>query len=239
MDALRKTQRKLQISKKNFTEFSRQMLSIREEERKNLSMNLHDELGSMAVSLGAKLSVAEDEMKNNNSQGAVEALVQMKAMLKQSVGRIRKISVDLRPPDLDIIGLPDALRNYCKNTTDQTGIAVDCKVDLDGHKISDDTAIVIYRVTQEAINNIIRHSGAKKAVLELKYRTDNMHFNIQDDGKGFDIKDKLHRTKEAKMGLQGMKERIESLGGTFAITSAPKKGSNISVTLPCFIEEES
>ena len=109
---------------------------------------------------------------------------------------------------------------------------LDVDVDLDDTQISDDTAIVLYRVTQEAFNNIMKHSDAKKASLQLSSQGETICFRVKDNGIGFNIGDGQQKTKDVKMGIQGMRERIESLGGTFVISAAPKKGAEISVTLP-------
>jgi signal transduction histidine kinase len=103
-------------------------------------------------------------------------------------------------------------------------------VSTDGEKISDDIAIVLYRVNQEALNNIVKHARAKKVKVSLYFQGNCVRLTICDDGKGFDVEERLQKTNG--FGIQGMKERIESLGGTFIIKSVPKKGTEISTTIP-------
>jgi two-component system sensor histidine kinase DegS len=230
LDELNRHQQMLEISEKKLKEFSRKILSIREEEKKNLARSLHDELGSMTVSLGSILSIAEEEIKDNNLKGAFDEIDRTKNVLKQSVEKLKKISIDLRPPDLDILGLPSALSQYFSNIKDQTKIKIDFNVNMDGNKINDETAIVLYRVNQEALTNILKHADARKVDVSLYSQGDNIKLTVRDNGRGFDVEDMLQKTNG--FGIQGMKERIESLGGTFVIKSASDKGTEILTTIP-------
>jgi two-component system sensor histidine kinase DegS len=230
LEELERHEHMLEISERKLKEFSRKILSIREEEKKNLARSLHDELGSMTVSLGSILSIAEEEIKDNNLKGAFEGIDRAKNVLKQSVEKLKKISIDLRPPDLDILGLPSALSQYFSNIKDQTKTKIDFNVNLDGNKIDDETAIVLYRVNQEALNNILKHAGARKVEVRLYSQKDDIKLTFRDDGRGFDVEERLQKTNG--FGIQGMKERIESLGGTFLIKSTPDKGTEILTSIP-------
>lgn len=99
-------------------------------------------------------------------------------------------------------------------------------------KIDNDAAIVLYRVAQEALNNIIKHSDAKKVKVSLDDDDNHIHFDIKDNGNGFDIKRLSKKGGITKMGIMGMRERVESINGKFAIASSPKKGTHVMITLP-------
>ncbi len=233
-DQLRENQEKLLVSEKNLKLFSGKILSIREEEKKRISMNLHDELGSMAISVGTRLSIAKDEIRDGNKDTAVDVLQQMKNFFKQSLGRIRKIAVDLRPPELDIIGLPAALKDYCRRTVQESGVdlSVSISVELGEATVTSETSITLYRVTQEALNNIIRHSRAAQATFKLTVDGNTITYIIKDNGVGF-VTDCAGATAgHVKLGVQGMRERVESLGGRFVISSAMGKGTKIEIALP-------
>ncbi|MEI6125657.1 MAG: PAS domain S-box protein [Pseudomonadota bacterium] len=232
LDRLRKNQQKLEVSEKNLKEFSRRILAVREEEKKRLSMNLHDELGSMSVTISNSLSIAEDSIAGNNIPGAVDALRQIKNIFSQSVGRLKKMAIELRPPDLDILGLRVALQDYCLNIAQQTGMLIEVRISINDRQISSDMATAFYRIAQEALTNIMKHSQAQHAVIELALRENLFYFTIRDDGKGFHLQNSALKTGRVKLGVQGMKERIEFLGGTFNITSAPLQGTIIAITLP-------
>ena len=104
--------------------------------------------------------------------------------------------------------------------------------ELSNKKIPEDTAIVIYRVIQEALTNIIKHAKAKNARVRLYTDKKNVNLDISDDGVGCNLEKVLYRRGKPKLGIEGMRERVESLEGEFIITSAPKKGTQLNITLP-------
>ncbi len=230
LNELKYHQQMLQISEKNLKEFSRRMLSVREEEKKKLSISLHDEVGSLGVSLGSNLDIAEEEIKENNMQGALKRITHSKILLNRSLENLKNMSVDLRPPNLDSIGLPNILKEYFSNISSQTKIKINFTTNLNEKKLSDEVAIALYRVAQEALNNIVKYAKAKKAMVRLNFNKNTINLTIHDDGQGFDCK-KMFR-KSTAMGIRGMKERVESLKGTFNINSTHKEGTEIIITLP-------
>jgi PAS domain S-box-containing protein len=230
-ERLKEQQQTLQIFGRNLRKLSGKILSIGEEEKKKLSINLHDEIGSMAVALNSSLSIAEEEIKDNNPQNAIKNISQTKNLLERNVEILKKIVTDLRPPDLDIVGLLDALKEYFSNISRQTKIEIDFSVDSGTRKLDENVAIVLYRLAQEALNNIIRHAEAKKVKVRLYFEENTLKFNIYDDGNGFNIKN-FEKRKVSEMGIWGMRERVKSIGGIFSIKSKPKKGTKINITLP-------
>ncbi len=237
-EEIKQHQRMLEASEKELKSFSRRILSIREEEKKNLSVSLHHEVGSLAVALSSNLSNIEEEIKDNNLKGALKVIEKGKTMLGQVIKRLKRMAVDLRPPDLDIIGLPDALRVYFSNVTKQAGIGINFSVGVDYKRINDKAAITLYRIVQETINNVIKHSDAKQVKIELKSLKNRIELNVCDDGKGFDT-GKSVRGAKMRMGIRGMREMAESLGGTFNIKSTPGQGTEITVTLPNIEKQKS
>ena len=230
---LRYQQKTLQTSENSLREFLRKTLSDREEEKKKLSINLHDELGSMAVSLGSILSVAEEEIKENNPQAAIDSVRRAKSDLKKAISNMKQIARDLRPQNLEIIGLPGALKDYLENIASRTDIKTDLRVDVaDGKSFNGKASIVLYRVFQEALNNVLRHSGATSVKAKLQIRGGDAKLEVRDNGMGFDTKIITEETATSGMGVRGMRERVKSFGGVFKINSAPEKGTRISVTVP-------
>jgi len=237
-EKLKQHEQMLEASERELKNFSHKILSIREEEKKNLSAILHDEVGSMAVAFGSYLTTIEEEIKNKNSKNVLEATAKSRSMLKKFVSRLKKIAADLRPPDLDIIGLPDALREYFSDVSEQANLKIDFRVNMDKKKLNDDVAIILYRIVHEAFNNIIKHANATKVKITLYCRGNKLKLNVFDNGKGFDTEKRLKRAK-IHMGLRGMREMVESLDGTFNIKSAPGKGTEISITLLTIRKDES
>ncbi len=218
-------------SRRNIREFLEKILSIREKEKKEIANNLHDEAGSMVVGLGSGLEIAEEEIKDGNLQAALKAIRQAKRSLAKTAENLRGIVTDLRPMNLDMIGLPSALSQYCSDIREQAKIEVHFRVDnISEETIGDNTATVLYRVTQEALTNAIKHATATKVKIRLYSEEENIKLDLCDDGKGFDIYKTLRESKG--LGIRGMGERVRSLGGTVIIKSAPEKGTDISVTLP-------
>ena len=237
-EKLKQHEQMLEASERELKNFSRKILSIREEEKKNLSAILHDEVGSMAVAFSSYLTAIEEEIKNNNLKDVLEATAKSRSALKKFVSRLKKIAVDLRPPDLDIIGLPDALREYFSDVVEHTNVKIDFRVDMDKKRINDNVAIIVYRIVHEALNNIIKHANATKVRITLYCRGNKLKLNVGDNGNGFDIEKSLKGAK-IHMGIRGMREMVDSLDGTFNIKSAPGKGTEISITLPTIRKDES
>ncbi|MBW2184513.1 MAG: ATP-binding protein [Deltaproteobacteria bacterium] len=230
LDDLKRHKQMLETSERNIKEFSRKILSVREEEKKILSSSLHDELGSMTIALGSSLSIAEEEIKDNSMQGALEGISRTKNVFQQSIEKLKKISIDLRPPNIDIVGLPSVLREFLVTVAKQAKIKIDFSESIDGKIMNDETAIVLYRINQEAVNNIVKHARADKVTVRLYLQENKLTLTIRDNGSGFDVEKELQETNG--LGIRGMRERIESLGGMFTITSAPDKGTEISAALP-------
>ena len=230
LDDLKRHKQMLETSERNIKEFSRKILSVREEEKKILSSSLHDELGSMTIALGSSLSIAEEEIKDNSMQGALEGISRTKNVFQQSIEKLKKISIDLRPPNIDIVGLPSVLREFLITVAKQAKIKIDFSESIDGKTMNDETAIVLYRINQEAVNNIVKHARADKVTVRLFLQKNKLTLTIRDNGSGFDVEKELQETNG--LGIRGMRERIESLGGMFTITSTPDKGTEISAALP-------
>ncbi len=228
----KKNQQMLEVSQRSLKEFSGKILKIREEEKKILSSNLHDEVGSLVVSLSSCLKIAEVEIKDKNFEGALSNIQQAEDVLKREVENFKKIAVELRPPNLDTIGLSGALREYFANVTKQVPLRIEFDIDLDEAELNEDVSIALYRVAQEALNNIIKYAKTKKAVIQLKQMKDEVKFTVCDEGKGFDVEKNLKDTTVLRMGIRGMRERVESLGGTFVLESVMRRGTKINITLP-------
>jgi PAS domain S-box-containing protein len=229
---LREANKRLQISEEYLKKFAGLLLSAREEERKNISTTLHDELGSMALSVDSQISIAKEECKQNNKQATFTALAQAQAALRKSVEDLRRVAVDLRPPNLEIIGLTAALTDLLDKVKQQAKFKITFRNELGNKKISDDMAIVIYRVIQEALTNIMKHAKAKTARISLYAEKRNIKLEISDDGAGCDLQKALYKKGKPKIGIEGMRERVESLGGEFIITSAPNRGTQLKARLP-------
>jgi signal transduction histidine kinase len=177
----------------------------------------------MVVAHRAYLTLTKDEIIENYNDHAIKIIVHSQAALRQSVEKLKSIALDLRPPDLDIVGLSTALKNHFLSLSAQTKIAIDFTSTLKDRSIHELTAIVLYRVCQEALNNIVSHAKARTVAVQLTSKNGQINFAIQDDGCGFDTKKQVEFSRKSnKLGIIGMRKRVESLCGTFTIDSHMK-----------------
>jgi PAS domain S-box-containing protein len=229
---LKKANDQLQISQEYLKKFAGMLLSAREEERKNISTALHDEIGSMAIAVDSQISIAREECNENNKQATFTALTNAQTALRKAVADLRRLAVDLRPPNLDIMGLQAALTDLIDKAKENTKFKIIFRNETGDKKIPGETAIVMYRVIQEGLTNAIKHAKAQRVRVRLYSDRKNIHVDIADDGIGCDLNKVLYRKGKPSIGIAGMRERVDSLGGEFTITSVPKKGTQIRVTLP-------
>jgi len=234
VDMLHDKQHRLRISEGRLKKFSQKILTVREEEKKALSRELHDELGSMIVSVSLCLSIAEEESRKADKIKLAEMIHEAQMVIKKSTAKVRMIADDLRPPELDIIGLSDAIKKYCIYIAGQAGVKIDCRFRINKNLLNDIQAIALYRIAQEAMNNIIKHAEAKSVSILLSDRGGFIYLKIRDDGKGFntDIEERKVEAQRRCLGIQGIRERTEHLKGMFFIKSRLGYGSEILIKIP-------
>jgi PAS domain S-box-containing protein len=212
---------------------NRQLLKAQETERQNISRYLHDRLANdlSVVKLGCEnLFYNQPEVPGEIRKKVSEFC----AILMEAISIVRDISHDLSPAGLDKLGLDRTVFRYCKDFSEKTGLIVDfASVGIESLTLDFDTKINLYRVIQEALNNINKHAEAENATVRLIASSSNIILRIEDDGNGFDPERRLAATVEEKrMGLQSMQERVRLLGGTFKIHSQPGAGTRIFIEIP-------
>ena len=212
-------------SQRDLEQLSARLVDAQEEERRSLSRELHDEVGQ---SLGALL-VDVARIKSQVSQqetGIQEQLAHMKGIGEKTLSTVRNMALLLRPSMLDDLGLVAAIEWQGREVSRQGQMEVDVQSGNVPGDLPDDYKICIYRIAQEALNNATRHSGAKRARVELDWDGQTITVSISDDGQGFDSE------RVRGLGLLGMEERVRRLGGKVTIHSRPREGTNIRVELP-------
>ncbi len=217
-------------------EFSKKILTIQEEERHRISRDLHDEIGQFSVSLGSALNVIEKEITKRNLDTALRVIKDAKALLADTAKKIRTLFIDLRPAELGMLGLPSVLRELFAHYTKSYPLNIKFKENIGIIRIKDEVAITLYRVIQEAFNNIVKHAKAKNVKIDLLLKAGEISFTIEDDGMGFSTEEVFKEANMDKLGLRGMRERVDLLNGKFFLQSKPKRGTKINVTFP-IIEE--
>ena len=209
-----------------------QMIRIQEEERKRISRELHDEtsqsLTAVLLGLRALATSIDDETQKMR-------VLEMRDIVSEALSSVHYMAVRLRPILLDELGIRAAIAKYIETYQKRYNIKVSfiSKNIQEGERFFPEIEISVYRIVQEALSNIIKHAEAEKIQVELTYENELLRLTIQDDGKGFDP-DILEEYQVANnsLGIAGMQERTELLGGTFEITSAWKEGTRIAVEIP-------
>ncbi len=199
---------------------------VEETERKRFAAELHDDVGQNLTALSLNLNAILPRL---SVQGEIQArLNDSLKLLEDTTARIRGVMADLRPPGLDEYGLNGAISWFSEQFRRRTGIRLDAIVDVKGPRPSPAVERAFFRIAQEALNNVARHSGARNASLVLDGSGDNPRMLISDDGRGFDI-EKVGKNSEARWGLEIMRERAEMMGASLKIESKEGAGTRVSV----------
>ncbi|MBK8901663.1 MAG: PAS domain S-box protein [Anaerolineaceae bacterium] len=234
-DQVKRQGEQLQILAERRQRLAHKVIVAQEEERRRVSRELHDEAGqaltAMKVGLEmilADLNTADDS--HTTYQMVQERLQQAIALSEETSARIRDLAHNLRPAALDDLGLNLALEGLCHDfsTWSNLGVVYD---GIDVH-LSSAAEICLFRFLQEALTNVVRHACAHQAWVKLSQKSTVVQLSILDDGQGFDVAQTLHHPHTPGMGLLGMQERIESLGGQLEIDSSPQEGAHLVVTIP-------
>ncbi len=210
-------------------ELSKRLVQSQDEERRRIARDLHDSAGQIVTVLGMHLAIiAQGALKPEVRKAADES----QEMLQQLSKEIRTVSYLLHPPLLDENGLPEAIRWYKKGLEDRSGFKIDLDIPKDFGRLPVDIEVAIFRIVQECLTNIHRHSGAENATIRMVHEATEVSLEIQDDGTGI-AKEVLAaiRTQRSGVGMTGMLERVRYLGGNLDIQS-DSSGTKISVTLP-------
>jgi signal transduction histidine kinase/ligand-binding sensor domain-containing protein len=200
----------------------------KEEERQHISRELHDELGQTltAAKISLQMLKNEEHIPKDKLQSAVD-------MMDSMIHQVRAISLDLRPPLLDEAGLVPALRSELKKVSVQTGLPVTLDVADDLPSLSEAVETVAFRACQEAVSNSLRHSGASRVRVSLSVQDDMLVLLIEDDGCGFDVDEARVRAMRGEhLGLLGLDERVNSVGGTVRLESEPGTGTQLRIRIP-------
>ncbi len=207
----------------------RRIVSAQEAERQRIARDLHDETGQSLTAIGMGLSGISNE-PDMKKRAAI--LKQLQAMTSDSIHELQRIISDLRPAHLDDLGLSATLRWYASRIHELTGISV--RVDFDGDEpvLDDAVKITIFRIVQEALNNVIKHSQATVANVRIHYQADKTRIHVFDNGVGFDVKEVEGRIGRVSLGLAGMEERAALLGGGVTISSRPGYGTEVEAVVP-------
>lgn len=206
------------------------LVNVQEEERRRLALNLHDHLGQQLTALRLTLSTLRDARGDAERTRQFDAVEQIVSQLDRDVDFL---AWELRPPALDDVGLEAALAEFVRQWSSATGVVAELHESAKGGpRLSPDIESHLYRIVQEALNNVSKHAQASHVSVILERRVDETRVIIEDDGTGFQLADELMRIKRGSMGLTGIRERVALIGGDFELESAPGKGTTLFVRIP-------
>jgi signal transduction histidine kinase/HAMP domain-containing protein len=207
------------------------VIGAQEEERKRIARELHDDTGQAITSLMVGLRAASDVVEPA-TRARLEPLRDIAA---QSLDSVKRLARELRPPLLDDLGLPAALERYVASYRTNYGVSVDLQMTGFGHNghLPSQVELALYRIIQEALTNVAKHAHARNASIVVERKPRAVVAVIEDDGRGFDVRAVMESAQEeSKLGLYGMRERAELVGGRLQIESTPGTGSSVFVEIP-------
>jgi len=214
-------------------QLSAKLIRAQEDERKRISYELHDEMGQILTAITFNLAAIDNDIARNSTNLAEEKLEDTQTMVENLMAQVRSLALELRPTMLQDLGLVPTIRWYVNTLTKRRGITIQFKThNVDG-RFSEDVETALYRIIQEALTNISRHSEASHVHLNLSCQDSNISATIEDNGIGFEVDQILTFASEGKgVGLVAIRERVAALDGRFDIHSAPGLGTRLSVRLP-------
>ena len=213
-------------------EYTLQLIASQEAERTRIARELHDSLGQNLLLIKNRVQL---EMDGTSLPADLrEQLQNISDITSQAIAEVRQISHDLHPPQLELLGLARALGALIDNTRESGKVAIDWKFDSVDDLFPREAATNVYRIVQESLNNILRHSGAKKARVTLERDVHEVLLKIEDDGCG--LKTGKDGGGGKGLGLKNIAERVRMLGGKIKLDSEPDKGTRIEITIPISAE---
>ncbi len=213
-------------SRQDLRRLSGNMVDAREEERRRIARELHDELGQRLSALKLDLTDLEQELHGRSSQMRLASMLEM---LDETVASVRRIASDLRPLMLDDLGLTAAIGWLASESARRMGIKIEVHLDEGQPLLNPRASTALYRMVQEALTNVARHAQATSVLIELHAQDGEMTLTVQDNGIGFPP---IAARKEDSCGLLGMRERALLLGGQVRVENPLGGGGRITVRLP-------
>lgn len=211
---------------RELTALASRLIAIQDDERLRIARNLHDDIGQQHTAIRLRLERLAQSV-NDDAATLVSELQEMLARLDQ---RVHFVATELRPSALDL-GLVSALDQFVRGWSDTFHVAADVVSNLPANtRLTPDVETHLYRIAQEALNNVAKHAGARNVSLVLDFRDEQAMLIVEDDGRGFDVEQA--GDGNSPLGLIGMRERAQIVGGNLEIESVPGHGTSVFVTVP-------
>jgi signal transduction histidine kinase len=216
----------------NMRFYVRQITEAQEDERRRIAQELHDDTAQALIDLSRRLDNLATS-REQSSEAVIERLEEFQDMIDSILQGIRRFSRDLRPSVLDDLGLLPALEWLTANLMEGNEIEAELKVYGDRRRLPPEAELVLFRIVQEALNNVRRHSQASKVVTVVDFGEDGVRITVDDNGQGFEVPSRTgDLAAMGKLGLVGMHERAYLLDGTLTVRSQPREGTTVTVDVP-------
>lgn len=220
-----------QVMQKKLRQLTHQIISAQEEERKEISRELHDEVVQTLVGINVQLSTL-NRAASTDLDTLQAKIARTQRLVENSVDAVHRFARELRPAVLDDLGLIPALHAYCKNLGARKKIRIQLTAFAGVERLNGEKRTVLYRVAQEALTNATRHAAATCLTVNITEIVGAIRMEIGDNGKSFSVEKILRAKNPRRLGLIGMKERIEMVGGNLLITSSPAQGTTVRADVP-------
>ena len=230
-DRIRASQTALAASHEEIQHLAGRLIAAQEVERARIARDLHDDVSQRLAGVSIAFSGLKQRLGEYHvSEELRQELVDLQQQTLHLARNVRQLSHDLHPAVLQHLGLVKGLTSYCGELGRAHGVAVTCTPEGEFGAISSDAALCVYRITQEALRNVVAHAGATRADVTLVQAGSQARITIADDGRGFDVAHRAER--DPGLGLVSMSERARVLGGTVSIVSGPNQGTRVQATIP-------
>jgi two-component system CheB/CheR fusion protein len=211
-------------------QITRRIIAVQEEERKQISRELHDDVIQSLIGISFEISCILKDAPGDPER-VRERIEGTQKTVQRSVEAVHRFARGLRPALLDDIGLVAALHSYCNSLAAREKIEIEVDASGEFAGLNGEKRTVLFRVAQEALTNVVRHAQASKALVSIHPGTDTVLMVVSDNGRSFNIEDATG-AKSTRLGLVGMKERVDMVGGTLLIESTPGKGTSVQIEIP-------
>jgi PAS domain S-box-containing protein len=200
--------------------------AVREEERKRIALEIHDELGQLLTAL--KMDISLLRMQFGIDPGVSRRTSDMRELVEKTIGVVRQVASNLRPAALNL-GIGPALEWLVEDFGQRTGIAYELNLSGGEIDLDDMRATAVFRIVQESLTNVMRHAAASSVAVSLRREGETLQLEVRDDGRGFDYEAASHGPS---FGLLGIRERVRGLGGSLSVDSRPGLGTTVSIHIP-------
>jgi signal transduction histidine kinase len=222
--------RRVQAAQEGLRDYIGAITAAQEEERMRLARELHDDTIQAVIALKQRVQLAERSASDPSSRNA---LGELEALAEQTIENLRRLTRALRPIYLEDLGLVAALQMLCREASDDKGLQIDFGQRGRERRLPRDEELALYRIAQEALSNVVRHSKATRAELHIDFGDSKIHLDVKDNGVGFAVPaSPTDFAPSGHFGLLGMRERAQLIGARLEVSSRPGRGTELSVSLP-------